>query len=104
MNKTAEAAHVLLPSASYAEKDGTFTNFQGRVQRIYAALAPAGDAKPECEILGALGTLMGVNGRAPDAPSLFSELARAEPAFAGLSYASLGEQGALLKDAGRHVG
>ena len=45
-----EQAHVLLPSATYAERDGTFTNFQGYLQRINAAFAPRGEAWPAWQI------------------------------------------------------
>ena len=45
-----EQAHVLLPSATYAERDGTFTNFQGHLQRINAAFAPRGEALPAWQI------------------------------------------------------
>jgi NADH-quinone oxidoreductase subunit G len=53
-NPTAEAADVVLPSATYAEKEGTFTNFEGRVQRFKKALEPLGDSRPTLEILQAL--------------------------------------------------
>ena len=49
-NKTAEYAHWVLPSAVYAEKDGHFTNFEGRVQRINKAFAPLGVSLPDSEI------------------------------------------------------
>ncbi|MBI3996325.1 MAG: molybdopterin-dependent oxidoreductase [Candidatus Omnitrophica bacterium] len=95
-NKTAELAHVVLPSTVYAEKDGTFTNFQGRVQRLNAALSPLGEARAEWEILSALATTLNLNLTFTDAPSIFTDLAKAEPAFQGLSYQIIGEQGAIL--------
>jgi NADH-quinone oxidoreductase subunit G len=97
VNRTSAAAHVVLPSAVYAEKDGTFTNFQGRVQRIHAALDPAGEARPEWQILGALAARLGLRVSFVDAPSIFSELAKAERPFQGLSYQGLGDHGTLLK-------
>src|SRR5262249_52979104 len=45
-----EQAHMLLPSATYAERDGTFTNFQGYLQRINAAFAPRGEVWPAWQI------------------------------------------------------
>ena len=52
--RRARAAHLVLPSAAYVERDGTFTNFQGRVQRFRAAVAAApAEALPDWEILGA---------------------------------------------------
>ena len=50
-NSTAEASDTVLPSAVYAEKNGSFTNFEGRVQKFKKALEPLGDSKPTLEIL-----------------------------------------------------
>jgi NADH-quinone oxidoreductase subunit G len=98
-NPTSELAHVVLPASAYAEKDGTFANFQGRIQRIRQALHPAGDSKPEWEIFAALGAKLGVALAFPDAQAVFAELAQREPPFAGLNYQALGEHGALLRTA-----
>ena len=99
-NRTAELAHVVLPSAVYAEKDGTFTNFQGRVQRFHAACDPWGESKPDWAIVREAGEVLGVASPAlVDAPSIFAELAQQEAAFRGLSYQTLGDQGALLSHA-----
>jgi formate dehydrogenase alpha subunit len=51
LNETSQFAHVVLPSTSFAEKDGTFTNAEKTVQRINKALTPAGNALPDWEIL-----------------------------------------------------
>jgi len=96
-NPTADLAHVVLPSAVYAETEGTFTNFEGRVQRIRAALDPLGEARPDWEILADLAGRLGLSMSFADAPAVFAELAQKEPAFAGLSYEAIGDQGALLK-------
>ena len=47
---TCELADVVLPAASFAEKDGTFTNMEGRAQKICKAIGPVGDAKPDWQI------------------------------------------------------
>jgi len=96
-NPTASLAHVVLPSAVYAEQDGTFTNFQGRVQRINTALTPWGESKPDFQILGELAHMLGLGLTFTDPPTLFTELAKTEKPFQGLSYQTVGEQGALLK-------
>jgi len=96
-NPTAQMAHVVLPSAVYAEKDGTFTNGQDRVQRIHAALNPWAEARPEWQILLELAASLGLPVKFADAPSIFGELAAQEKAFHGLSYQLIGDQGALLK-------
>jgi len=54
-----EAAHVALPLADWAETDGTFTNRQGMVQRVRAAIPPAGDGLPGWEILSLLADRLG---------------------------------------------
>src|SRR4029453_11932435 len=47
MHETAERAHVFLPAAAFAEKEGTFTNSEGGVQRVRAAIPPPGHARPD---------------------------------------------------------
>jgi anaerobic selenocysteine-containing dehydrogenase len=79
LTETAELADVVLPAASFAEKDGTFTNSKGRVQRLNAAIHPAGEARPEWMILSALGTKLGVDGVAVDAPTIFTGDRRLDP-------------------------
>jgi len=59
LTETARVATVVLPVASFAEKDGTFTNFEGRVQRLHKAIEPAGDSLPDGEIVMRLARMMG---------------------------------------------
>ena len=94
-NSTASLAHLVLPSAAYAEQDGTFTNFQGRVQRLHAALPPWAEAKPEWTILNDLAGRLGLPATFTDAPAIFAELAAKEPSFRGLTYQTIGDQGAM---------
>ena len=51
MTETAQYADVFLPAASYAEKDGTFTNTERRVQRVRKAVDPPGECAPDWEII-----------------------------------------------------
>lgn len=89
-------AHLVLPAAVYAEQDGTFTNFQGRVQRLWRAVEPLGDSLPGWEILARLARAMG-QGWGPAGPeAVFSELAAALPGFSGMTYRSLGDWGQML--------
>jgi NADH-quinone oxidoreductase subunit G len=94
---TSERAQLVLPSAAWVERDGTFTNFEGRVQRFRTAVAPLGAARPDWAVLA---DLLGVLGRgeagATRAEQWFRRLAEAVPAFAGLSYRSIGDTGALV--------
>ena len=59
LSETAKLASVVLPASSFAEKEGTFTNFEGRVQRLHKAIEPAGQSLPDSEILLALAEAMG---------------------------------------------
>ena len=49
-NQTSRRAHLVLPAAAWVERDGTFTNFEGRVQRFRAAVDPVGEARPEWQM------------------------------------------------------
>ncbi len=59
LTDTAEYAHVVLPAATFAEKDGTYTNTERRVQKIRKAVQPAGESRPDYEIICSLARLMG---------------------------------------------
>ena len=59
MTETARLANVVLPAASFAEREGTFTNFEGRVQRIRKVIEPAGDSLPDWEIILRLADSLG---------------------------------------------
>jgi formate dehydrogenase major subunit len=59
LTETAAMATVVLPAASFAEKDGTFTNFEGRVQAVRKAFPPIGDSRPDWEIILDLAAGMG---------------------------------------------
>jgi len=93
-NAGGDLAHYVLPGCAHAEKRGTFTNVQGRVQRFAKAIEPPGDARPEVEFLSEL--LQRVTGESvPDnLPALFNQMAGEVPAFRGLTWAALGDGGA----------
>jgi NADH-quinone oxidoreductase subunit G len=91
-----EQAHVILPAAGWAEVDGTFTNFQRRVQRIRRAVAPPGDAAPRWELANALLRRLGAPLLAASARDLFIELARTVPAYKGLDLKVVGGTGRVL--------
>ena len=59
LTETAKLANVILPAASFAEKEGTFTNFEGRVQRVQKAIDPLGKSLPDWEIILRLADKMG---------------------------------------------
>jgi NADH-quinone oxidoreductase subunit G len=92
------SADFLLPLTSFAEQEGTFTNFEGRVQRFWPALNPPPMARPAWQVLGVI--LAGLqDGAAPaTAGDAFLRVAETHDAFGGLSYPVLGTHGALLND------
>lgn len=92
-NVTARTADVVLPSAVYAEKEGTFTNFEGRVQRIKKAIEPLGQSRPTWMILAGLIRKEGLEADYPDAGSVFEELAAKCEAFRELNYKKIASQG-----------
>jgi NADH-quinone oxidoreductase subunit G len=96
-NATSELAHILLPAAAWPEKDGTFTNFDGRVQRICKAIEPLDDARPEWLIIKRLGKELGISIPYFETPDVFAAIGQNTPAFAGLSYEMIGSNGAMLK-------
>jgi formate dehydrogenase alpha subunit len=100
MHETAEHAHVFLPAAAFAEKDGTFTNSERRVQRIRQAIEPPGQARADwwitCELATRTARRLGtpVTGFGYRQPSeIFDELASLWPSVRGMSYARLEDGG-----------
>ena len=90
LTETAKRADVLLPAASFAEKDGTFTNCERRVQRIRQAIAPPGLARGDWQILGELAARMGYAGMQwRDSEAVFDEMAALTPIFSAMSYPAL---------------
>ncbi|MEK7679484.1 MAG: molybdopterin-dependent oxidoreductase, partial [Deltaproteobacteria bacterium] len=86
MSETAERAHVVLPSASFAEKDGTFTNQEGRVQLIKRLLRPPGSAKSDLEIFGSLiNAFANLPAGKANAGAVFEEMRKEIPAYRKVS-------------------
>jgi NADH-quinone oxidoreductase chain G len=82
MTETAALAHVVLPAASYVEKDGTFTNTEGLVQPVRRAIDPVGESRPDWEILSALSVLMGYPIEYGEAKEIFKEIRSVIPGYA----------------------
>ena len=124
-NQTTDLAKVVLSSSTYAEKHGTFTNFQGRVQRIRPAVATLEqdraldgfsvsrldkfassndrwarlkkrDARPTWRIILSVANAMGGKFKYNTAEEVFKEIASTVPSFKGLTHQKIGNQGALL--------
>jgi formate dehydrogenase (coenzyme F420) alpha subunit len=91
LTETATYADVVLPAASFAEKDGTFTSTERRVQRVRRAIDPPGACRPDWAILEALATELGRSMRLTSAEQIFADMARLTPIYGGMSYARLDE-------------
>jgi len=90
LTETAKLAHVVLPAASFAEKDGTFTNTERRVQRVRKAVEPPGEAKADWWITSQLAKRMGGKGFEYEAPGqIMEEMAKLTPSYGGISYERL---------------
>jgi predicted molibdopterin-dependent oxidoreductase YjgC len=92
LSESAQLADVVLPAASFAEKDGTFTNTERRVQRVRKAIEPVGNSRPDCMILSAIARRMGVKGFDYSHPSdIMQEIAGLTPSYQGITYKLLDE-------------
>jgi len=89
MTKTAEYADVILPGVSYAEKEGTFSNTERRVQRIRKAVTLPGEMRLDTDILIDLMNAMGYPQPHLTAAQIMEEIASLTPSFAGISHARL---------------
>ncbi len=125
-NHTTRLADIILPSSTFAEKNGTFTNFLGRVQRIRPSVATFDqdraldgfamsrldkfgsqfdrwakgvkrDCRPIWKIVTGIAAVMGVKYKYSSSEDVFNELANTRPAFKGLSYRKIGNKGMMLK-------
>lgn len=86
MSETAEFAHVVLPAACYAEKDGTFTNTERLVQLVRKAVNPPGEAHQDWEIITQLATRMGFSMKYASPKEIMNEINLLVPIYGGMSY------------------
>ncbi|MCY8426456.1 formate dehydrogenase subunit alpha [Bacillus vallismortis] len=86
LSRTAQYADVVLPATPSLEKDGTFTNTERRVQRLYQALPTLGDAKPDWWIIQEVANRLGANWNYSHPSDIFSEMASLSPLFSKASY------------------
>lgn len=88
-NIASEYATYVLPSATYIEEEGTFTNFEGRTQKFDRVINPLGESKPEWQILIDLAGHMGIHIHFDEAEEIFKELATHNESFKGLTYEAI---------------
>lgn len=91
--ETTELASVVLPAASFAEKDGTFTSTERRIQRVKKAVEPVGDAKAEWEIISRLLSSFGIKADYKSPTDIMDEIASVSPNYGGVHYDRLGING-----------
>jgi formate dehydrogenase alpha subunit len=94
LTETAALADVVLPSQSWAEKLGTFTNSERRIQFIHPAVPAPGEAKPDWWIIGEIARRMGYDSLTYASPrEIMDEINRLTPSYSGITYERIGEQG-----------
>ena len=92
MTETAIKADLVLPGASFAEKDGTFANADRRVQRVRQAIKPVGDSKPDWQIVSEIAQEMGITGfDYESSEEVAAEIASLAPIYGGMYYSCLEE-------------
>lgn len=95
LSETAQLADVVLPATTFAEKDGTFTNTERRVQRVRKALDPVAGSRPDWQIVCQLASRMGAPGFEFASPEeIMAEIAAVTPSYRGITYERL-EKGGL---------
>lgn len=93
LTETAELADVVLPAACFAEKDGTFTNTDRRVQRVRKAVNPPGDAREDSWIIAELSKRFGYEMKYNSLEDIMKEIGRLWPAVAGITYSRIEKHG-----------
>jgi formate dehydrogenase alpha subunit len=93
MSETAKYADVFLPATGYAEKDGTFTNTERRVQRVRKAVDTPGEARLDWEIICELARRMGYDMNYCCSEQIFNEMRSLTPSYAGITYARIDQVG-----------
>ncbi len=93
MTETAEMADVVLPTASFAEKDGTFVNTERKVQRVRKAVEPPGEAKDDWYIICEISKRMGYHMDFCSPEEIMAEIAEVTPSYCGINYDRIEDDG-----------
>jgi formate dehydrogenase alpha subunit len=93
LTETSKFADVILPGSSFAEKDGTFTNTERRVQRVRKAIEPMGECRPDWKIIGDLASKMGYPIRYEHPSQIQEEISLLTPSYGGITYDRLDGEG-----------
>ncbi len=97
LTETAMMADVVLPSASFAEKDGTFTNTERRVQLLTKAIEPIGEAKTDWQIISEVSKALGYDMGYASSADIMDEIAATTPIYGGISHQRLSQKGICLQ-------
>jgi formate dehydrogenase alpha subunit len=92
-SETSKFADVVLPGVSFAEKDGTFTNTERRVQRVRKAIEPIGDSKPDWVIISEIASRLGYQMKYENTDEIMEEIAFLTPSYGGVHYDRLESAG-----------
>ncbi|MBS0169008.1 MAG: formate dehydrogenase subunit alpha [Nitrospira sp.] len=95
LSETAKLAHLVIPGASFLEKDGTFTNLERRIQRIRKAVEPPTGVLPDWQVVCEVSARMGYPMQYSHPSAIMDEIAQLTPLFAGVSYDRLDRPDAL---------
>ena len=93
LTETAALADVVFPGVCFAEKDGTFTNTERRVQRVRKAVEPPGEAKQDLDVIAELARRMDYSMSATDPEEIFEEITSLTPSYGGINYGRITEVG-----------
>lgn len=93
LTQTAKFADIVLPGTSFAEKDGTFSNTERRVNLVRQAIPPIGESRPDWQIVQDLSTRVGYPMKYASPEEIFEEMKKLTPSYAGMSFQRLGEAG-----------
>ena len=93
LTETAQFADVVLPSRCFAEKDGTFSNTERRVQRVRKAVESPGETRDDWWITCEIGTRMGFTMKYQNSEEIFEEIRTVTPSYAGITYERINENG-----------
>ena len=88
-NATADMADMVLPSTTFAEREGSYTNNEGRVQLVRAAVSPVGESKPEWDIFQRVGEALGRKEVFDKASDITAEIGQNVPGYGGVTASGL---------------
>jgi formate dehydrogenase (NADP+) alpha subunit len=96
LTETAALADVVLPAASFAEKNGTYTSTESRLQRIYKAIEPVGSCKPDDEIISLLAKEMGKNLTVEGAADIFTRITETVDRYSEIDFEQISVKGGVI--------